>query len=132
MKISKENYEFAQSRIDALLPLVNDSTPMDDPLMKELMLVTDIVEAYEDEHVNIQLPTVGELISSAMQEWNITGKELAEQVGVSPSRVSDYINDKREPSFRAACAICRILHINPKSMMESMEAYADKKAMVAI
>lgn len=48
--ITKEKYEYAQARIDALLPQITENTPMDDPLMKELMIVTDIVEAYEDVH----------------------------------------------------------------------------------
>lgn len=51
--ITKENYEYAQARIDALLPQITENTPMDDPLMIELMIVTDIVEAYEDVYCRI-------------------------------------------------------------------------------
>lgn len=130
MKVSKENYEYAQSRIDALLPLVNDDTPMDDPLMKELMLVTDIVEAYEDEHVYIPVPTVGQIISNAMEEHCMTGKELAHKIGVSPSRISDFINDKAEPSLRAVSIICRVLNINPVNIIEAMNAHVQQEEAV--
>ena len=53
MEISKEKYEYAQARIDALLPQITENTPMNDPLMKELMIVTEIVETYEDMHCRI-------------------------------------------------------------------------------
>lgn len=53
MEITKEKYEFAQARIDALLPQITETTPMGDPLMVELMIVTDVVEAYEAEHCSL-------------------------------------------------------------------------------
>ena len=53
MEITKEKYEYAQARIDALLPQIDENTPMNDPLMVELMIVTDVVEAYENEHCHI-------------------------------------------------------------------------------
>lgn len=127
MKVSKDNYEYAQSRIDALLPLVNDDTPMDDPLMKELMLVTDIVEAYEDEHVYIPVPTVGQIIADALEDANMTGKELAQKLGVSPSRISDFINDKAEPSLKIMCRMCSILDIKPVEIVEAMNAHVQQE-----
>lgn len=59
MEITKEKYEYAQSRIDALLPLITENTPQDDPLMIELMIATDVVEAYEQLYVQISVPTLG-------------------------------------------------------------------------
>ena len=53
MEITKENYAYAQARIDALLPQITENTASDDPLMLELMEVTDIVESYEKEHCHI-------------------------------------------------------------------------------
>ncbi len=53
MEITKEKYEYAQARIDALLPQITENTPMDDPLMMELMIVTDIVETYEKVYCRI-------------------------------------------------------------------------------
>lgn len=58
--ITKEKYEYAQARIDALLPLITENTPMDDPMMIELMMATDIVEAFETEHCPIAAPTLCE------------------------------------------------------------------------
>jgi len=36
---------------------------MDNLLMVELMIVTDVVEAYESEHCHIPVPTLGEILT---------------------------------------------------------------------
>ena len=51
--ISQKQYEFAQARIEKLLPLVDDNTPANDINAVELMMMSDIVIAYEKEHYHI-------------------------------------------------------------------------------
>ena len=51
--ISQKQYEFAQARIEKLLPLVDDNTPANDRNAVELMMMSDIVIAYEKEHYPI-------------------------------------------------------------------------------
>ena len=121
-QITKEQYEVANERMEEILKSLTDDMYEDDPLMKELMKVTDIVEQYENEHVHIPLPTLGELIYCSMQDWNITDVELAQKLGISQSRLADFINDKEEPSLRIACQLSQILHINPVSIFESVIA----------
>lgn len=115
--ITKEKYEYAQSRIDALLPQITENTPADDPLMMELMIVTDIVEAYEDVHFQIPVPTLGEIILDALDTAGMTSKQLADKIGVSPSRISDYIHNRCEPTLRIARQLCQILGISPAEML---------------
>jgi HTH-type transcriptional regulator/antitoxin HigA len=55
MKVSKEQYEFAQNKVEELLPLVSDEMSADNPLVKELALMSDVVIAYEKEHFPIKL-----------------------------------------------------------------------------
>lgn len=117
MEITKEKYEFAQARIDALLPQISENTPADDPLMMELMIVTDVVEAYEAEHCHIPVPTLGEIILDALDAAGMTAKQLADQIGVSPSRISDYIHNRCEPTLRIARQLCQILSISPAEML---------------
>lgn len=117
MEITKEKYEYAQARIDALLPLITENTPMDDPLMMELMIVTDIVEAYETEYCHIPVPTLGEIILDALDTAGMTSKQLAEKIGVSPSRISDYIHNRCEPTLRIARQLCQTLSISPAEML---------------
>lgn len=117
MKISKEKYEYAQARIDALLPQITENTPMNDPVMIELMIVTDIVEEYEKVHCSIAKPTLGDIIFDALDTAGMTSKQLAENIGVSPSRISDYIHNRCEPTLRIARQLCKILDITPAEML---------------
>ncbi|MBS5437107.1 MAG: helix-turn-helix domain-containing protein [Muribaculaceae bacterium] len=117
MDISKQQYEYALNRIEELLPLVTDETPASDTNAIELTIVSDVVEAYEKIHYPIAKPTIGELISLSIEEKGMTQKQLAKELGVSPSRVSDYISGRAEPTLRIARAICLILGISPAAML---------------
>lgn len=117
MEITKQQYEYSLNRIEELLPLVTDETPASDKNAVELAIVSDIVESYEKLHFPIAKPTIGELISLSIEEKGMTQKQLAEKLGVSPSRVSDYISGRAEPTLRIARAICLILGIAPAAML---------------
>lgn len=116
-RITKEQYEFALARIEELLPLVDDSTPANDKKAVELTMMSDIVITYEKEHYPIEKPTVAELIKLSIEEKGITQKQLAKEIGVSPSRVSDYISGRSEPTLRIARLLCQILDIQPDAML---------------
>ena len=117
MEITKKQYEYALARIEDLLPIVTDKTPVSDPASIELEIVSDIVETYEKIHFPIEKPTIGELISLSIEEKGMTQKELAKELGISPSRVSEYINGKSEPTLRMARALCTILGIAPAAIL---------------
>ena len=53
MKVSKEQYEFAQNKVEELLPLVNDEMSANHPLAVELAWMSDVVISYEKEHFPI-------------------------------------------------------------------------------
>lgn len=61
-KVTKEQYEFALSRIEELLPQVGEETSAADRNAVELSVMSDLVIAYEKEHFPIEKPTVAELI----------------------------------------------------------------------
>ncbi len=117
MEISRQQYEFALHRIEELLPVVNDSLPTTDNYVVELTMVSDIVEAYEKEHYPIGKPSVGEIIRLAAEDKGISQRQLALQIGVSPSRINDFINGRAEPSLRVAALLCSTLSIPPAVMM---------------
>lgn len=116
-KITKEQYELASARVEELLPLVDESTPLTDRNAVELSLMSDIVIEYEKEHYPIEKPTVAELISLALEEMNMTQKELATAIGVSPSRINDYVVGRAEPTLKIARSLCKTLRISPAAMM---------------
>lgn len=115
--ITKAQYEYALQRIEELLPLVSDSTPLDDRNSIELDIVSDIVEQYEQIHYPVDKPTLGSLMRESLYEMGITAKELAAQVGVSASRISDYIHDKSEPSLSTTRRIVHVLHLSPEEVL---------------
>lgn len=116
--ITKEQYEFALNKIEELLPLVTDATPANAPEAIELALMSDIVESYEKKHYPIGKPTVSELIESSLEEKNMSQKQLAIEIGVSPSRINDYVAGRAEPTLKIARLLCRVLNITPAAMLQ--------------
>lgn len=115
-KITKEKYEFAQNRIEELLPFVHDDTPINDPKAIELALMSDVIIAYEKEHYPIEKPTLADILELAIEEKGIGKSELAQQIGVSPSRISDYLSGRSLPTLPIAALISKILGISPETM----------------
>lgn len=117
MKITKEQYEFALKRIEELHPLIDDNTPTNDANAIEFSMVAEIVIAYEEEHFPIDKPTVAELIELSIEEKGLTQKQLAGEVGVSQSRISDYLSGRAEPTLKIARVLCQVLNIPPAAML---------------
>ncbi|MDR3218866.1 MAG: helix-turn-helix domain-containing protein [Dysgonamonadaceae bacterium] len=111
--ITKEKYEFAQVRVEELLSLVDDNTPANDRNAVELSLMSDIVISYENEHYPMEKPSISELIELYLEEKGMTQKQLAREIGLSPSRVNDYISGRSEPTLKNAGLLCRVLEIPP-------------------
>jgi HTH-type transcriptional regulator/antitoxin HigA len=115
--ITKEQYEFALARVEELLPPVDDNMPANDKEALELSVMSDIVIAYETAHFPVEKPTVAELIELSLEEKGITQRELAHNIGVSPSRINDYVAGRSEPSLKIARLLCMALGISPDAML---------------
>jgi HTH-type transcriptional regulator/antitoxin HigA len=95
-------YEWAVSRVEELLPLVNDTTPIDDPNSIELELLSNLVADYSEEHFSLGTPTLADIIKLRMYEMGLTQANLAKLLKVSPSRISEYLSGKSEPTLKIA------------------------------
>ena len=115
--VTKEQYEFALQRVEELLPLVDENTPANDRNALELTIMSNTIIEYENEHFPIGTPTVAQLIELALEEMHMTQKQLAQRVGVSPSRINDYISGRAEPTLKVARQLCMTLNITPAMMM---------------
>lgn len=115
--ITKEQYEFAVNRIEELLPLVNDDTPANDRNAVELTMMSDVVIDYDKDYYPISKPTVAQLIQSSLEEKMMTQRQLAAAIGVSPSRISDFVTGRSEPSLKIAHLLCTTLGIAPAAML---------------
>jgi HTH-type transcriptional regulator/antitoxin HigA len=99
---NEKQYEVMLERIEELLPLVSNETPVTDRNMIELVVISNLVEEYEEKYYPVEMPTLPEIIKYEMVERGITQKELAEILGVSPSRISEYMTGKAEPTLKVA------------------------------
>lgn len=105
-------YNTAMKRIEELLPRITDDMSIDDENYIEYDLWCGLVSDYEDVHYPIATPSLGAIIKLRMYEMNLTQKNVAEMLGVSPSRISEFINEKSEPSLKTAREICQKLNID--------------------
>ena len=117
MNITVQQYEFAIERIEELLPIVDDQTSANDRNAVELALLSEIVIEYETLIFPIEKPTIAELIDLALEERKMTQKELAREIGVSPSRINDFITGRAEPSLKIAKRLCVTLGITASAML---------------
>ncbi len=100
-------------RIDELLPKVSDETPADDPNAIELFLLSDLVQEYEDVHYPIGKPSLIEVLKLRMYEMGLSQAALAKKIGVSPSRICDFLSGKSEPTMKVGRRISKELDIDP-------------------
>ena len=113
---TEEQYRYALARVEALLPRVEDET-ISAPEEQELAIMSDVVASYEEEHYPLESLTLGELISYALKEQGKSQAELARELSISPSRVSDFVNDKSEPSLSLAGRICQVLGLSAELVL---------------
>ena len=114
---NKEQYDWAVARVEELLPLVDDNTPRTDPNSIELELLSNLVADYSEDNFSIGKPALGDVIKLRMTEQGITQSKLAEIMGLSPSRISDYITGKSEPTLKVARDLALKLDIAPAVML---------------
>ena len=113
MKIRNEmEYKAVMERIEELLPLVNDDTPSDDRNLIELDLLSGLASEYEDEAFPVKIPDLVSVLKLRMYELGLNQLKLSEILGVSPSRISDYLTGRCEPTLKVARKMCQKLGID--------------------
>lgn len=110
---TEEQYRWALQRVEELLPLVNDDTPLNDPNSIELDLLSGMVADYSDVHFSIGSPSLIDVIKLRMYEMGINQSGLAHILGVSPSRISEYLSGKKSPTLKQGKKISERLNIDP-------------------
>ena len=110
----KTEKEFAaiMARIDQLFFDTNEDTPSDDPRLIELDMLSALVEEYEKEVCPIKPPTLAEMIVFRIHEMNLTQKDLSKLLDMTPPRLSEILNEKKEPTYRQAQKIATTLNID--------------------
>lgn len=110
---NEKQYEWAVARVEQLLPLVNDNTSETDPNYIEMVLLSNLVADYSEEHYSLGNPSLTDVIKLRMYEMGLTQAALAKLIGVSPSRICDFLSGKSEPTIKIGREISRKLNIDP-------------------
>lgn len=105
-------YKWAIEKVETLLPLVNDQTPLDDPNSIELELLSNLVADYSDANFAIGYPTLVETIKLRMYEMGLTKTALAQLLGISSDSTNKIITGKKEPTYNIARNISKKLDID--------------------
>ena len=109
---TEKQYKAACARIEELLKVVSNNTPTDDNNFLELDLISDLVADYEEEHFPVKAPALVDVLKLRMYELGLTQTKLSELLNVSPSRVSEYLSGKCEPTLKVAREMSRKLNID--------------------
>lgn len=111
--ITESQYNAAMERVEELLKIVDDSTPADNKDSVELVLLSNLVADYEEEHFPIKNPSLTEILKLRMFEMGLTQTTLARKLGMSQSKISEIIAGKVEPTLKQARRISIELDIAP-------------------
>jgi HTH-type transcriptional regulator/antitoxin HigA len=114
---NESQYEALIQRIEELLKVVSNETPATDRNYIELDVISNLVEEYEEKYYPVKMPTLPEVIREEMADRGISQKELAELLGVSPPRISEYMNGKSEPTLKVARLLHQKLDIDPDILL---------------
>lgn len=95
-------YQAAMARIEELLPVVTEDTPTTDKDSIELVLLSNLVADYDNEHFPIKKPSLTDVLRLRMYEQNLSQKALAAIVGIPPARMNEILSGKREPTLKVA------------------------------
>ncbi|GHT48956.1 transcriptional regulator [Bacteroidia bacterium] len=110
--MNEAEYEAIMQRIDELVEIVDDNTNKTDKNYIELDILSDLVVDYEKEHYPVKKPLLVDTVKLRMYEMNLNQAKLAAILGVSSSRVSEYLTGKSEPTLKVARNISKKLNIS--------------------
>lgn len=117
-KINNEiEYQAALRRIKELDDLVDDDNYVMDANAKELDMLVDLVEEYEDIYYPIDKLSLVETIKLRLEEMNLSQAKLAQMLGISPSRMSRILTGKSEPTLKMGRIISQKLNIQPEIVL---------------
>lgn len=99
---TEKEYNAIIERIEELLQYIDSIDNKDSKNFVELNLLSDLVANYEELHYPVRKPSLIEVIKLRMIEMGLNQKRLSELLGVSTSRISEYLNGKSEPTLKIA------------------------------
>ena len=116
--ITEKIYKQYLLRIEELLKIVGNRTPSNDPNFIELETISDLVADYEEKYLPVAMPSLIDMIKLRMQEQELKQKDLAELLGTTTSRISEYIRGKRALTLQMAKKVHKQLDIDADIILQ--------------
>ncbi|RAV29735.1 helix-turn-helix domain-containing protein [Sinomicrobium soli] len=99
---TEKEYNAIVERMEELLQNPDNIENQDAKGYVELNLLSGLVADYEEHYYPVKKPSLVEVVKLRMAEMGLNQKRLSELLGVSTSRVSEYLNGKSEPTLKVA------------------------------
>jgi len=116
--ITKSEYNKHVLRIEELLGIVGNDTPSNSKQFEELDHLSNLVTDYEERYFPVKSPTLIEVVKLRMDERGLNQKDLAKLLGVTASRVSEYIQGKRDITLNVAKRLHHQLNIDADIILQ--------------
>lgn len=81
-------------------------------LILHLLKTSIDVSEYEEEYYPVKQPSLVDMLKLRMYELELTQNKLSELLGVCPSRISDYLSGRAEPTLKVARKMSKKLNID--------------------
>src|ERR1700730_9456950 len=102
----------AQEMIDRLL--VQD---LDDGAQEYLNVLTDLVEAYENEHHPIPDASEADVLRALMQAHRFSQVRLAQQTGIAQSTLAAVLKETGSLTKEQVITLARFFHVSPAAFL---------------
>lgn len=110
---TEKQYNIVIERIEELLKNSENIENTEAKGYIELNFLSDMVADYEEANHPVSLPSLVDAIKLRMHEMKLNQVKLSGILGVSTSRVSEYLTGKSEPPLKVARDISVKLNIDP-------------------
>jgi len=110
---TEKEYNAIVERIEILLQNPDNIENQETQGYIELNVLSNLVADFEENHFPVKKPTLIETMKLRMYERGLNQKRVSELLGVSTSRVSEYLTGKSEPPLKIARNISQKLNIDP-------------------
>lgn len=117
MTHTEKEYNAIVERMEELLQNPDNIENQDAEGYLELNLLSDLVAGYEERNYPVKKPSLVEVVKLRMAEMGLNQKRLSKLLGVSTSRISEYLTGKSEPPLKIARVISVKLNIDPSIVL---------------
>ncbi len=109
-----DHLDAAQEMIDWLL-----KEDLDKGSQEYLDALTDLVETYEEEHVEVPDASEADVLRELMRANDLSQTRLAKAVGISQSTISAVLNSTRSLTKEQVIKLAQFFHVSPTAFLPS-------------